>query len=222
MLEKWRSEMAEENGGAKIFSLPTPYHDPFRKKIMSIASTVAESMLLLQQLNAIYNKISQRDQGRLFLKNVLEQLNVRYVLSEPDRELIPRQEPFIVVANHPFGAIEGIILADILLSRRPDVKIMANHILSCIPEMKDMLIFVDPFGTRDALKGNVKPLKEAIRWVRNGGMLGLFPAGEVSHIHVLKKEISDPEWNDTIAGIIRKTGASVIPVYFDGSNSVLF
>jgi putative hemolysin len=53
-------------------------------------------------------------------------------------------------------------------------------------------------------------------------MLGLFPAGEVSHIHVLKKEISDPEWNDTIAGIIRKTGASVIPVYFDGTNSAFF
>ena len=222
MIEQREVEMAEENGGAKIFSLPTRYHDPFRKKIMSIASTVAESLLLLQQLNAIYNKISKRDQGRLFLKNVLEQLNVRYVLSEPDREQIPRQGPFIVVANHPFGAIEGIILADILLSRRPDVKIMANHILGCIPEMRELLILVDPFGTQNSLRKNVRPLKEAIRWVQQGGMLGLFPAGEVSHIHVLKKEISDPDWNHTVAGIIRKTGASVIPVFFDGSNSVLF
>jgi putative hemolysin len=214
--------MAEENGGAKIFSLPTRYHDPFRKKIMSIASTVAESLLLLQQLNAIYNKISKRDQGRLFLKNVLEQLNVRYVLSEPDREQIPRQGPFIVVANHPFGAIEGIILADILLSRRSDVKVMANHILGCIPEMRELLILVDPFGTQNSLRKNIRPLKEAIRWVQQGGMLGLFPAGEVSHLRILKNEITDPEWTDTIAGIIRKTGASVIPVYFDGTNSPLF
>ena len=60
--------MAEENGGAKIFSLPTRYHDPFRKKIMSIASTVAESLFLLQQLNAIYNKISQKRSGQAFLE----------------------------------------------------------------------------------------------------------------------------------------------------------
>jgi putative hemolysin len=127
-----------------------------------------------------------------------------------------------VVANHPFGAIEGIILADILRSRRPDVKIMANHLLKCIPEMRELFIFVDPFGTRDALKDNVKPLKEAIRWVRNGAMLGLFPAGEVSHLRLPRTEITDPEWTNTIAGIIRKTGAAVIPVYFDGTNSAFF
>ena len=72
---------------------------------------------------------------------------------------IPIQGPAIVVANHPFGAIEGIILADILRSRRPDVKIMANHLLKCIPELRELLIFVDPFGTRDALEGNVKTIK---------------------------------------------------------------
>ena len=46
---------------------------------------------------------------------------------------IPTKDPAIVVANHPFGAIEGIILADILRSRRPDVKIMANHLSKLYP-----------------------------------------------------------------------------------------
>jgi putative hemolysin len=214
--------MVETAGGGKIFSLQTRYTDPFRKKLFSIASTVAESMLLLQQLNDIYNNISRKNETNLFLKDVLDNLNIRYSLSEEDRMRIPTQDPAIVVANHPFGAIEGIILADILRSRRPDVKIMANHLLKCIPEMKELFIFVDPFGTRDALKDNVKPLKEAIRWVRNGAMLGLFPAGEVSHLRLPGTEITDPEWTNTIAGIIRKTGAAVIPVYFDGTNSAFF
>jgi putative hemolysin len=225
----WKSLKAREvqrnvkNGWwSKDFSLQTRYTDPFRKRLFSIASTVAESLLLLQQFNDIYNNISKNNETNLFLKDVLDNLNIRYFISEGDRIRIPTQGPAIVVANHPFGAIEGIILADILRSRRPDVKIMANHLLNCIPEMRELLIFVDPFGTRDALKSNVKPLKEAIRWVRNGAMLGLFPAGEVSHLRFPKPEITDPEWTETIAGIIRKTGASVIPVYFDGTNSALF
>ena len=214
--------MLKTAGGAKIFSLQTRYTDPFWKRLFSIASTVAESLLLLQQLNDIYNNISKKNETNLFLKDVLDNLNIRYSLSEEDRMRIPIQGPAIVVANHPFGAIEGIILADILRSRRPDVKIMANHLLKCIPELRELLIFVDPFGTRDALKGNVKPLKEAIRWIRNGAMLGLFPAGEVSHLRLPRTEVTDPEWTNTIAGIIRKTGAAVIPVYFDGTNSALF
>ena len=166
--------------------------------------------------------ISKKNETNLFLIDVLNNLNIRYSISEEDRMHIPTRGPAIIVANHPFGAIEGIILAAILRSKRPDVKIMANHFLKCIPEMRELLIFVDPFCTRNALKGNVKPLKEAIRWVRNGGMLGVFPAGEVSHLRILKNEITDPEWANSIAGIIRKTGAAVIPVYFDGTNSALF
>ena len=125
--------MVETAGGGKIFSLQTRYTDPFRKKLFSIASTVAESMLLLQQLNDIYNNISRKNETNLFLKDVLDNLNIRYSLSQEDRMRIPTQDPAIVVANHPFGAIEGIILADILRSRRPDVKIMANHLLSVSP-----------------------------------------------------------------------------------------
>lgn len=214
--------MTENGSGEKIFSLPVRSNDPVRRKILSIASTLAESLLLLQQLNALYNKIPRKDQITFFLKDVLDQLNVRYSVSREDLEHIPQQGPVIVIANHPFGAIEGVILADVLLTRRPDVKIMANHLLGRIPEMKNLLIFVDPFGTRDSLRRNIKPLKEAIRWVSKGGILGIFPAGEVSHLRLLKNEITDPEWSGSIIGLIRKTGASVIPLFFNGTNSTLF
>lgn len=187
-----------------------------------MASTVAESLLLLSQLNDIYHKILARDHVTCFLKDVLRQLKIRYSLTDADREHIPSTGPLIVVANHPFGAIEGIILADILLSRRLDAKIMANHLIGCIPEMREILIFVDPFGTDNSLRKNVGPLKEAIRWVQRGGALGIFPGGGVSHFRILRNEITDPDWSDTVAGIIRKTNASVIPVYFDGTNSKVF
>ena len=83
--------------------------------------------------------------------------------------------------------------------------------------MRELFILVDPFGTRDALQGQRKTFKGGYSLGANGAMLGLFPAGEVSHIRLPKTEITDPEWTNTIAGIIRKTGAAVIPVYFDGN-----
>ena len=62
----------------------------------------------------------------------------------------------------------------------------------------------------------------AVRWVRGGGMLGIFPAGEVAHLHLRKGCITDPEWNEGIARLVRLTRASVLPVYFEGSNGPLF
>lgn len=214
--------MNQQGNGAKIFSFPDRSSDPLRKRLFTIASTVAESMLLLQHLNSIYTKISAKKPIGLFLKDTLYHLNIRYSLTDSDRERIPPQGPLVVVANHPFGAVEGIILADILLSRRPDVRIMANHLLGRIPEMRELLILVDPFGSVNALRKNIRPLKEAVRWLQGGGTLGIFPGGGVSHLRILRNEITDPHWSDTVAGIIRKTGASVIPIYFDGANSMVF
>jgi putative hemolysin len=130
--------------------------------------------------------------------------------------------PVIVVANHPFGGVEGLILAFLLRSIRCDVKFLANYLLDRIPEMREMLISVDPFGTKQSRLRNIKPVRESIAWVRNGGMLVVFPAGEVSHFDPAKGAVTDPAWNEGLARLIRKTGAPVLPVFFQGANSALF
>ncbi len=143
-------------------------------------------------------------------------------MAESDLKRIPAEGPLVVVANHPFGGIEGIILASLLHKVRPDVKLMANYLLQHIPEMRDLLIFVDPFGTGAATRFNYKPLKESMSWLKQGHALGIFPAGEVSHLYVRTREITDPSWNHVAARLIRKTGATVLPVSFKGANGPLF
>jgi putative hemolysin len=105
---------------------------------------------------------------------------------------------------------------------RPDVKLMANFLLERIPDLRDFFIFVDPFGRPDSAKANIKPLKETMAWLRGGGMLGVFPAGEVSHMNMRKGGVVDPPWSTTIARIIKKTETPVLPVYFVGTNSLMF
>ncbi len=130
----------------------------------------------------------------------------------------------MVVANHPFGAVEGMIPASILLKARNDTKIMANFLLGAlgISELNELLIFVDPFGRPGSVTHNLKPLREAVEWVRGGRVLGIFPAGEVSHMHLSSLSIMDRQWSPTVARTVRKTEATVLPVYFEGNNSPLF
>lgn len=165
---------------------------------------------------------AQQPVNRSLLENVLAEMNVEYRLSETDRARIPASGPVVVTANHPFGILDGAILGAMLERVRPDVKIMTNSLLAGVPELQERCIFVDPFGNRDSACLNRRGAKQAIAWLRNGGMLAIFPAGEVSHVLLQRFEIADEKWSPAVARLIRMTGASALPVFFEGRNSVAF
>jgi putative hemolysin len=215
--------MLNQTEPERIFSLDIDLKDPLQKKLFSMVKGPIEHVLAFPRLNRAYADIARMSDRRPFTEKVLDKLNIKYDLAEQDlsRLMIP-SGPVIVVANHPFGGIEGIILASILRSLRCDVKFMANYLLSAIPEMRDMLIVVDPFKRESSVRENIKPIRECIQWVRNGGMLVVFPAGEVSHFNIQKGAITDPAWSPSIARIILKTSAPVLPVFFQGTNSAAF
>jgi putative hemolysin len=211
-----------DSQGAKIFKLPVPFRDPLRKNLFLLVQGILERALLLNQLNRIYLQISEKANHKHFLDQALERLGIRYEATEPDLASIPRVGPLVVVANHPFGGVEGLILGSLLLAIRPDVKIMANYVLGRIPEIRDMLLCVDPFDTKESPIRNLKPLRDAIVWLKAGHVLTVFPAGGVSHLNLQERQVSDPRWSDSIARIVRRSGAPVLPVFFEGTNSALF
>lgn len=180
-----------------------------------------EKLLRLDQFDRFYTNPAAAD-SRSIAERSLALLNVRPQVADLDLARIPKQGPVVAVANHPFGLIEGAILAALLPSVRQDAKIMANHLLATIPEADESCIFVDPFGGGGAPRFNHKGLKEAIAWVKQGGMLAVFPAGEVAHLNLKERSIIDPEWSRSIARLIRTTGAAVVPMYFVGANSAMF
>ncbi len=173
-------------------------------------------------MDDIYNQVCAPGEESYFTEKALDHLNVKFDIAAEDLARIPRVGPVIVVANHPFGALEGMLLAALLKTVRPDFKILANFLLARIPEMRPLIISVDPFGGKDAPGRNIAPMKEAVRLVQKGGLLAMFPAGEVSHLNFKNREITDPQWTRTVARIIRMTQAPILPLYFDGNNSLLF
>jgi putative hemolysin len=192
------------------------------RKFLAILAGPLEHMLGLRQCAALYDQIKLKDDAHAFMREALQRLDVRPQFKAEDLENIPKHGPAVVVGNHPFGGIEGVIMADILLSRRSDVKILANLLLNRIPQLRNLTIPVDPFSGRRSVQTNIGPMREALHWLKSGGLLLVFPAGEVSHLRMPALEVADPAWNTTIGRLIRRTEAPVLPVFFRGHNGPCF
>jgi putative hemolysin len=160
--------------------------------------------------------------GASAVRRMLELLAVDYRVSAEELNRIPRTGPLIVTANHPFGLLDGAILASILTKLRSDVRILTNSMLAGIPELREICIFVDPFGAASSVSGNAGALRESLAWLKRGGLLAAFPAGEVAHLNFRDGTTVDPPWNLTIARLARISGSAALPVFFQGSNSLGF
>lgn len=213
---------APRTSAIRPFRLDVQFADPLRQRLFDFVAPAIEHLSGLSALNDIYAAVGPRADAAAFAARALELLNVAYDVSPTDLARIPRKGPVVVVANHPFGGLDGVILCALLRQIRPDAKVMANYLLSRIPELRDLFFFVDPFGGKDAARANVRALRQSIEHVQEGGLLAVFPAGEVSHMDMNKRSVMDGPWSDTVARIVRKTGASVLPVFFAGGNSRLF
>lgn len=182
---------------------------------------IASRFLPWKRLDELTARLDRDSHGSVFSR-LLRALDVNCNVSGTDIERIPASGGLMVVANHPFGILDGVILADILLRARPDVKILTNRLLAQVPWLNGHCIFVDPFGTTESAYASSRGLREAIEWLKSGGALAVFPAGEVSHFKFTRPEVIDPDWSDTATRLARKMRVDVLPVHFSGRNSVTF
>jgi putative hemolysin len=178
-------------------------------------------ILRLETLDRMYGSLRGGSEAD-FTARVLGSLGVTPRVSAQDLARIPPRGPAIVVANHPFGVADGIVLVHLLSQVRPDVRILANRFLAGVEEARARFIAVDVFGGPEAVRYNQRGLREALDWLESGGALCIFPAGEVAHLDLRRGGIADAPWNPAAAALARRTGAAVVPAYFSGSNSALF
>lgn len=184
---------------------------------------VAERALALQRLANIHRQLAGRFVSPArFAQDALEVLQVQFEIDAARLELIPKTGPLAIVANHPYGGLEGLYLIQLLLSLREDSKLIGNQLLQRIPELRDVIIPVDAFGGSRAAKTNGRGMRAALRHVRDGGLIILFPAGAVSHLHLSAGRVCDPTWNPSAARFLRMCGCPVVPIHFGGSNSSIF
>lgn len=181
-------------------------------------------LLALDKVNWIHDHNFDTP-GVPFVQGLLSDLDITLDITGADVfDRLP-QGGFVTVSNHPFGALDGIMLIKIIGEHRPDFKVMVNMVLNHITAMRPNFIAVDALDSSDPTKRAVsmRGIVNAINHVRTGHPLGFFPAGAVSKFrfdHGLR--IQDRPWQSNIMRIIQKVKVPVVPIYFHGHNSHLF
>ena len=201
----------------KLVDLRQQARSPFQR----LLAPAAERILALSWLNRVYEDI-EKTPPEGFYESTLEKIGLSYTTNEGGLFRIPESGGALIVANHPFGGADAIILADLLTRLRPDTKILANHLLHTIPEIREHIIPVDVFAGKDAPAKNRAPLRKALAHLKAGGLLAIFPAGEVSSYKPGTAKIRDKPWSPHTALLARKAQVPVIPIHFRGINSPFF
>ncbi|MEW6260688.1 MAG: GNAT family N-acyltransferase [Thermodesulfobacteriota bacterium] len=209
----------------KLIDLSETIEKPFNKILFSFLQQPVERFLGIDSLNGCYARFREKAEFgipfRSTFETILDTLNVHYSCNEALLQQVPVSGPLVVVSNHPFGGLDGIILGSMMSKIRSDVRILGNYLLKQIDGLEERIIAVNPFENRN-IHENYAGLKQALQWLGQGGALIVFPSGEVASWNRKRQAVTDPEWSSHIAALIRKTRATTLPVYFPGRNSALF
>ena len=188
-----------------------------------IGTFVGWMLMKVLKLSTVINIYNRNKHLRKtdFLNGVLHEFQIKFEIPEEDLKRLPKDGAYITVSNHPLGGIDGILLLKIMLEQREDFKIMANFLLHRVEPLQPHIIPVNPFENKKDIQSNVAGFKSAIKHLKEGHPLGVFPAGEVSTYRDGKLLVDKP-WEESAMKLIQKAEVNIVPIYFHARNSRFF
>lgn len=160
--------------------------------------------------------------GRSFWQVMPETFGLSLEVIGGSLESIPATGPLVVIANHPYGILDGLMMGHLLDAVRGDFRILANSVFTRAPDLTRVVLPISFEDSKDALRCNLETRSKALAHLGQGGAIGVFPGGTVSTAAKPFSRPMDPGWRNFTAKMIAKSGATVVPVYFHGQNSRLF
>lgn len=194
-----------------------------KNKKFSIKGAAKILMMItnINKINKIYNEFSDH-KGVDFINALFDELEIKYQVSQDELSRIPQKGPFVIVSNHPYGGIDGLLLIKVISEIRPDFKILNNYLVSKIEVLNDHLIDPNPFDPKANQKDVVKGLKKIYQHIEDGGCIGMFPAIESATYDEITGEITDQPWRLPVTKLIKRLEVPVITLHFKGNNSKLY
>jgi putative hemolysin len=160
--------------------------------------------------------------GRDFWEVIVERYGLGLDVMNGTLDSLPKDGSLIVIANHPYGILDGLIMGHILSVVRGDFRILANSVFRKAEELNKIILPVSFDETKEAMQQNIATRKRALDYLGQGGCIGLFPGGTVATAERPFGRPMDPGWRTFTARLIAKSNATVVPIYFDGHTSRLF
>lgn len=161
-------------------------------------------------------------QGRSFWQVIPERYGLTLDLRAGSLADIPAKGPLVLIANHPYGILDGLMMGQMLDMLRGDFRILANSVFRKAQDLDRVLLPISFDDTREAVALNLQTRARALDYLGQGGAIGVFPGGTVSTAATPFSRPMDPSWRNFTARMIARSGATVVPVYFHGHNSRLF
>lgn len=177
-----------------------------------------------KKLEKIYKDFSKENYDpRFFWSGILNFMEIKVINKSKKNLIIPSKGSLLIIANHPFGIIDGIILCSIASKVRPDFKIITHETLRFLPELDKYILPIE-FNDRDknTIKNNIKSTAKARTHLLEGGVLIIFPSGGVSTSKNPETAKQNDEWKLFTAKLVHQTRTDILPIFFDGKNGFLF
>jgi len=206
---------------AQSFTYASPDYSAVQRMMIANIEKITGRLKIWRLYCEYRNEYGQTQES--FWDAAIRKLDVSLDYDPAKLAAIPRTGPLVIVANHPFGVLDGIIITHLMERVRDDFKVLTNSTLCRAPEAAPRLLPIDFTGTEDAMRINLDTRREARDILKNNGCITVFPAGGVSTVTGWGDKIAqDTQWQPFIARLIQQSGATVVPVFFDGQNSRLF
>lgn len=182
---------------------------------------IISGLLGWNKANQFYNKVKSYN-TKQFLNAYKRKARIKHIVSENHKQRIPANGSLLIIANHPTGIPDGLLILDQVLKIRSDVKIVANQMTYKVDPLKPHTIPVDPYDQTASKIQNGRQIKSIFNWLNEGHCIILFPAGDVADYNFKAKQLDEQFWHPTAKKIILKHTGHVLPWAINGKNSSLF
>ena len=187
--------------------------------LIKLMENTTGRMRLMRRAQGYEKEVAQ---GRSFWSVMVQRYGLSLDVVNGSLGDIPLEGPLILVANHPYGILDGLMMGHVLSSVRGDFRILANQVFNKTENLSRIVLPISFDETKEAVKSNILTRKYALKYLSEEGAIGVFPGGTVSTALNPFSRPMDPSWRSFTARMIAKSNAQAVPIYFDGHTSRMF
>jgi len=199
-------------------SYASTFEDPWKSFVIRVIEALTGKLTILRLIRKFERRGAPK--GQAFWRAALDVMGIDLLTPQYQLDRFPKEGPVIVVSNHPHGMVDGMIFADLIGRIRPDYRILTRSLLTVIDEVAGSYMIPVPFPhDPDAQRKGVEMRAKAMAHLKEGGVVALFPSGGVAASETFFGPAVEAEWNVFTAKLIRRSGATVVPIKFQGQNS---
>ncbi len=211
--------MNADNHVAKEISYAFSAQTPGGRAVIRVVENATGRLRLIRRAEGYEREVAA---GRDFWQVMVERYGLSLDIIRGQLSNIPATGPLVLIANHPYGILDGLMLGHILRQVRGDFRILAHRVFRKARDLDDVILPISFDETKEAVAANIETRKVALDYLARGGAIGIFPGGTVSTSARLFGQPMDPGWRSFTAKMIARSNAAVVPIYFEGANSRLF